>query len=707
MTDKNQRTGAYQYQYIPFHDKSSNHRTLHDIVMALATLFINMPVEDHDHAVNDMLKTVGEHIQVDRVYIFEHDYVRKICKNTYEWCAEGITPEIDNLQATPFTVFADFMDIHSKGKYIYVHNVTEMPDSHPMKFVLADQGIKSLILYPLLQNGNPIGFVGFDSVRQYRTFTNQEIGLLKILAEIVSNALLKRQSENSRQEAQQFLNKIIDAIADPIFVKDEDHCWVVLNQAFCTFLGYTREELLYKSDYEFFPKEQADVFWEKDKLVFDSGEENLNEEYITDVTGKKHVISTKKSLFILEKTGAKYLVGVIRDITEQKQAEEALRDALNQAQSATTAKSQFLANMSHEIRTPMNGILGIATLLASTQLNDEQKQFVDMLQQSGKRMMTIINDILDISKIEAGKIQIVNEPLNIRTLLRSVLTPIVKQAQSKDLQIDLKITDDVPAMMLGDAARIDQVLTNLVGNAVKFTETGTIKVACSVAETYHQQIMIRFSVTDTGIGIDKEALSHIFDPFYQVDSSITRQHGGAGLGLCISKQLVEMMGGKLSIKSVLKEGTTFIVDIPLARTDASIKQKPVSTEHTFNPKEKRILIVEDDDVCAILTKVFMNKLGLESDTAVNGHEAIQKLKTERYDLVLMDCQMPVMDGYEATRAIREGAAGENNTSIPIIAQTAYAMKDDEIKCLEYGMNGYISKPLDYQDLIFLLNKWLT
>jgi PAS domain S-box-containing protein len=706
MNDNRQQSGQFHYHYTPRHNDSKNHRTLHDVIMALATLFINMPVPDHDNAVNDMLKTVGEHLRVDRVYIFEHDYMRQISTKTYEWCAEGRTPEIDNLQATPFAVFSDFMDVHARGDYIYVQDLAKMPDSHPMKSVLTDQGIKSAVLYPLLQNNHPMGFVGFDSVRTCRTFTNEEVGLLKILAETVSNALLKSQSERSRQEAQQFLNKILDSIADPIFVKDADHHWVVLNEAFCKFLGYSREELLYKSDYDFFPKEQADVFWEKDKLVFDTGQENINEESITDVTGKVYYISTKKSLFVLE-SGSTYLVGVIRDITERKKAEEILREALSQAQAATAAKSQFLANMSHEIRTPMNGVLGMASLLSNTPLDEEQNQYVDMLKQSGNRMMTIINDILDISRIEAGKVKIVSEPLNIRSLFTSVLTSVFRQAETKGLQFRVNISDEVPETLLGDQARIGQILTNLAENAVKFTHIGTIDVNCLVIEQSDTHATLRIQVADTGTGIPKNKLPHLFDPFFQVDGSNTRQHGGAGLGLCISKQLTDIMGGNLWIESTVGQGTTCSADIPLPISDRMISKRTVSEDMTVVTNKANILIVEDDKICAILANAYMKKMGIAAQTAKNGKEAIHTLKTGNFNLVLMDCQMPVMDGYEATRAIRSGAAGEENKSIPIIAQTAYAMRDDEIKCLEYGMNDYISKPLDYHNLVFLLNKWLS
>ncbi len=503
-----------------------------------------------------------------------------------------------------------------------------------------------------------------------------------------------------------FLDQIIDAIPDPIFVKNRQHLWVVINEAFCKFLGYSRTELLGKSDYDFFPKHEADVFWEKDKQVFESAEGNINEESITNASGKEHTISTKKSLFTLKDTDDVYLVGIIRDITEHKRTEKVLRDTLAQAQAATEAKSRFLANMSHEIRTPMSGILGMASLLADTNLDKEQRHYIDLLQQSGERMMRTINDLLDISRIEAGKFEITKKPLNLKNMMISILSPVANLAEKKGLLFTFDVSEDIPENLEGDQDRIGQILINLAGNAIKFTKVGQVSVKAELLRKTDTSAHIQFTVSDTGIGIPKDLQASLYDSFFQVDGSDTREYGGTGLGLSISKQLVEMMNGELQIKSTLGKGTTclFTLELPISSS------APIyPTTYTLKPqirKNARILLVEDDQVSAILANVLIKKLGLNADTAVHGQHALKLLAANNYDLIMMDCQMPIMNGFDATKAIRRGEAGEPAKSIPIIALTAYAMKDDQIKCIESGMNDHVSKPLDYNSLVAVLNKWL-
>jgi PAS domain S-box-containing protein len=395
-----------------------------------------------------------------------------------------------------------------------------------------------------------------------------------------------------------------------------------------------------------------------------------------------------------------------KEIEERKQIEHALLDALEQAKEATAAKSRFLANMSHEIRTPMNGVLGVAQLLASTSLDDEQSELVEMLNQSGNHMMSVINDILDIAKIEAGKFELSHEPFNISQFMDHALMPIQLLAQNKGLTFCYHTSNAIPSALIGDPARIGQILTNLASNAVKFTQTGSITIDCMLVHKANTRATVCFTITDTGIGIPTDKLDQVFEPFFQVDGSNTRKFGGTGLGLSISRQIAEMMNGKLNLSSSAGNGTTVTLTLPLeAKVDPSTES---NTENnlSIDNTAAHILIVEDDAISATLANTLIKLIGVSADTATTGEEALLLLKSRKYALVLMDCALPIMDGYTATRAIRSGVAGEANKTIPIIAQTAHAMTGDENKCLESGMNDYISKPLNHAKLTELLNKWL-
>jgi len=390
-------------------------------------------------------------------------------------------------------------------------------------------------------------------------------------------------------------------------------------------------------------------------------------------------------------------LGSMQDITERKILEQELRDAKDTAEKSVIAKENFLSNMSHEIRTPMNAVLGFTDLLIDTPLNPEQQDFVEAIQTSGKNLMSIINDILDYSKIEAGMMTIEQVPLSIRSIFSSL--SVLFSQKKTDVSIDLSFTADpaIPENLSGDPTRLTQIIINLVSNAIKFTEKGSVKVAAVLDKKADQVAHVTFTVTDTGIGIPEDKLDAVFERFNQATNDTTRKYGGTGLGLSIVKRLVELQGGSIRVKSLLGKGSVFEFCLPLHEQTSDVsKDLQAHTIHKITPDHKKlhILLVEDNVINQKLAEKHLTNFGFTLDIAGNGKIALDKLQQATYDLVLMDMQMPEMDGYEAANAIRKHL----KLTLPIIAMTAHAMSGEKEKCLAIGMNDYISKPFKAAEL---------
>jgi signal transduction histidine kinase/DNA-binding NarL/FixJ family response regulator len=563
-------------------EKLQSLSVLHQLIVEFSSLLLQSKLDEIEAGINITLKKLGDYAHVDRVYIFDHQPATDTVDNTYEWCADGISPEIENLQGIPFDAVPTWKEKFQKKEHVYIPLVAEIAEEYAAeKEILEPQGIQSLLTLPMFHGEKFMGFIGFDSVRSSREWSEEHIALLRLAGEIIAGSIARDKFETE----------------------------------------------------------------------------------------------------------------IIR--------------ARNQAEQANKAKSEFLASMSHEIRTPMNAILGFSEILYNNTDDEKSRNFLSGILSSGKTLLYLINDILDLSKIEAGQMEIVLEPSRLSDIFQEMGKIFSNNIAEKNLSFSLRIPEDFPAVINIDDVRLRQILFNLIGNAVKFTHQGFVELSAThkASEQNPDFVDIDITIADSGIGIPLSYQKIIFDAFVQVESDNTRQYGGTGLGLAISNRLALLMNGSLSVESELGIGSRFTISLKEVEVSGDLPERKdmfewMDQEINFEPAT--ILVVDDVDFNRELAKSYLSSFNFTVFEAKSGREGVTIARMHQPDLILMDLRMPVMNGYEAARQLKKHTETEN---ITCIAFTASSMRHDEAAIREQ-FDDYLLKPLTRNELIDCLMKFL-
>ncbi len=609
--------------------------------------------------------------------------------------------------------YANIDDLLGKNMHNLIHH--SYPDGRPMP-------VEECLIYRAFHEGTGVHYDkevffrsdGTSFPVEYWSYPQIAGGVVKGAVVTFNDITERREAEEKLRVSEERLRNITDSAKDAIIMMDSRGAISYWNPAAEHIFGYSAEEVMGKDLHELLAP----------KRYLSAHRAALPE---FQRTGRGDAVGTTRDLHARCKDGQEipvalslsavwqdgtwHAVGVIRDVTAQKQAEAAMQEAQKAAEAANQAKSDFLATMSHEIRTPMNAITGMAELLGETTLTPEQERYVGIFKNAGENLLMIINDILDLSKIEAGRIDIESIGFNLAELIEKTCQVMAMRASQKGLEFISRIFPDVPVDVVGDPVRLRQIIVNLLSNAIKFTEHGEVvlEVTNEIPQTKDGRVYLTFSVRDSGIGISPDKLDAIFDKFTQADSSTTRKYGGTGLGLPISRRLVQLMGGDLGVESEPGKGTRFFFTIPLpvytGQKNKKAADKKVEIQDSETATPLNILLVDDSEDNRLLVRSFLKKYPYTIEAAENGLIAFELFRKGKYNLVLMDMQMPVMDGYTAMRQIRAWEKENGSERTPIVALTAYALEEEMRKSIEAGCDAHITKPIKKEVLLRTIHEY--
>ncbi|WP_035104761.1 response regulator [Desulfohalovibrio reitneri] len=514
--------------------------------------------------------------------------------------------------------------------------------------------------------------------------------VLMALADVTQRKL----AEEQEKQAHDFLHRVLEAVPAPVFVKNRDHRWVMVNNAFAELMHKSPDELVGRTDTDFFTPETAEYIWEKEDAILASGGSVEYDNSLVLPDGERRHLSVRKAALTLPLNGETVLVAVVHDITERRGMEEELRRTRDEARAADTAKSEFLATMSHELRTPMNAIIGLSQLMLESGPDEEMAGHLRSVHDSARSLLSLLNDILDLARLEFGGLRMEDEEFSPAGVLRGVTEEYRPGARRKGLELRLEVPGNLPPAVRGDPGRLRRVLAALLDNAVKFTDSGAVVVEARAEAAANGVERLRFTVRDTGPGVPENIRERVFESFVQGDGSATRRHGGTGLGLALARKLVDMLDGTIWVEDEPSGGSAFHFSASFAQVDG----KRGGNDDGSWPSGLRVLVVEDNPVNQRMLRTLLERRNNSVRMAATAEEGLDALASEPVDLVLMDVGLPAMDGLEATRAIRSARPERSDPEVPVIALTAHGHAGDRERFLEAGMDAYVPKPVDFEVL---------